>query len=101
MYFVVFGTDKPGMQETRAATRATHREYLRSPDKHPVTVRAGGPTLSQDGASMNGTLLIVEADDIDQVRAFVADDPYSRAGIFASVEIRPWNWGLNNPPSAV
>lgn len=49
---------------------------------------------------MNGTLLVIQADSIDAVRAFVADDPYSRAGLFATVEIRPWRWGLGNPDDA-
>jgi uncharacterized protein YciI len=101
MYFVVFATDKPGAQDIRAANRPTHRDYLHNPGKHRITVRVAGPTLAEDGVAMNGTLLIVEAADIDAVRAFVADDPYSRAGLFQSVEVRPWNWGLNNPPDRV
>ena len=101
MYFVVFGTDKPAMETVRGATRPAHRDYLRNPGKHPVTVRVGGPTLRDDGVTMNGSLLIVEAENIEAVRAFAADDPYSRAGLFQSVEIRPWNWGLNNPPKDV
>jgi uncharacterized protein YciI len=99
MYFVVFATDRPGMQEVRAANRPPHREYLRNPGKHKVVVRVAGPTLAPDGETMNGMLLIVEAADAASVRAFLADDPYSRAGIFQSVEVRPWNWGLNNPPN--
>lgn len=99
MYFLVFGTDKPGMEAVRSEVRPTHREYLRNPGKHTVVTRMGGPTLREDGAAMNGTLLIVEADSIDQVRAFVADDPYSRSGLFQSVEIRPWNCGLNTLPA--
>ena len=91
MYFVVFGTDKPGMQDTRVKHRPEHREHLGNPGKHPVKVRVAGPTLAEDGATMNGSLLIIEAQDIAEVRAFVADDPFSRAGVFASVEIRPWN----------
>lgn len=47
---------------------------------------------------MNGTLLIVEADDIERVRAFVADDPYSRAGLFRAVDVRPWTGGMNSLP---
>ena len=101
MYFVVFATDKPGTESLRSETRPAHREYLRSPGKHAVTVRVAGPTLRDDAVTMNGSLLIVEAENLDAVRAFAADDPYSRAGLFQTVEIRPWTWGLNNPPSQV
>lgn len=98
MYFLVLGTDKPGMEAVRKEVRPAHREYLRNPGRHAVVTRVGGPTLHDDGATMNGTLLIVEADGIEQVRAFVADDPYGRSGLFQSVDIRPWNCGLNTLP---
>jgi len=99
-YFAVFATDRPGGAKLRAEIRETHRRYLRAPEGHVVAVRLGGPTLDESTGAMNGTLLVVEAADIAAVRAFVADDPYSRAGLFASVEIRPWCWGLGNPDAA-
>ena len=97
MYFVVFGTDKPHMTAVRETNRPAHRAYLRDPGQHPVQVRIGGPTFTNGMGKMNGTLLVVEAETIDAVRAFVLDDPYSRAGLFASLEIRPWHWGLDQP----
>lgn len=96
-YFVVFATDKPGMGQVRQSVRPEHRAYLRSPGKHRVTVHLGGPTLDAGGSVMNGTLLVIEADTLDEVKQFVADDPYVRHGIFANIEIRPWQWGLGNP----
>jgi uncharacterized protein YciI len=100
LYFAVFATDRPGGGALRAEIRETHRRYLRAPEGHAVVVRLGGPTLEESDGTMNGTLLVVEAADIAAVRAFVADDPYSRAGLFAAVEIRPWHWGLGNPDAA-
>jgi hypothetical protein len=46
---------------------------------------------------MNGTLLVVEANSVEDVQAFLADDPYMQAGIFEQVVVRPWSWGLGNP----
>lgn len=100
MYFVVFGTDRPGLAETRAQARPRHRAHLRSPGAHPVKVRLGGPTLTPDGETMNGTLLVIEADTLGQVHAFLADDPYVKAGLFADLEVRPWRWGIGNPEAA-
>lgn len=96
MYFVIFGTDKPGMQQARADARQRHRAYLRQPGRHPVKVWLGGPTHQPQTASMNGTLLVVEADTLSDVEAFVRDDPYSHAGLFQALEIRPWTCGLGN-----
>lgn len=44
---------------------------------------------------MNGTLLVVvEAADLRAVERFVADDPYSRHDLFATIEIWAWDWSL-------
>lgn len=97
MYFAVWATDAEGTQAARLALREAHRARLRQPGAHPVVVVAGGPTLSENGSTMNGSLLVIEADDIEAVRHFVAADPYAGAGVYARVEIRPWRWGLGAP----
>jgi uncharacterized protein YciI len=101
MYFAVWATDREGTQAARLAVRDVHRARLREPGVHPVSVVAGGPTLSESGGAMNGSLLVLEADNIEAVRRFVAEDPYELAGVYARVEIRPWHWGLRAPNRAV
>lgn len=96
-YFAVWATDAPGMEATRQHVREAHRARLRDPGAHPVRVLLGGATLGESGAQMNGTLLVLQADDIDAVRRFVADDPYVHEGVYRSVEVRPWAWGLGTP----
>ena len=100
MFFLVLATDAPGMASVRQDVRPVHRTYLRNPGNHQIKVHLGGPTLTTQGEDMNGTLLVVEADDIAAVSDFVADDPYSQAGVFKSVEIRPWAWTLGVPTTA-
>jgi uncharacterized protein len=97
MYYAVWATDRPGMLTTREQVRDAHRARLREPGAHAVTVIAGGPTLSETEGTMNGSLLVVEADSIDAVRRFMADDPYAIAQVYAQIEIRPWQWGLGAP----
>jgi uncharacterized protein YciI len=97
MYYAVWATDRPGMLQARLQAREAHRARLREPGAHAVKVVAGGPTLSEVDASMNGTLLVIEADSIEAVRRFVAEDPYALAGVYALVDIRPWHWGLGQP----
>lgn len=96
-YFVVFATDRPGMDEWRERLRPAHREYLRRPQPHAVRVCLGGPTLDHEGQRMNGTLLVVQASSQGEVEAFLQDDPYIRNGLFAHLEVRPWLWGLGQP----
>jgi uncharacterized protein YciI len=96
MYFVVFCTDKPGFDEVRAQMRPSHRQYIRDPHPHPVRVHIAGPTHRADGA-MNGTMLVVESPNESSVHAFLAADPYMRAGLFDDVIIRAWTWGIGAP----
>ena len=98
MYFVILGTDRPGMTELRLATRPAHREYLHNPTSpHRVRLLHGGPTLTPDGEQMNGTLLVVEAASLADAEHFAANDPYRKAGLFESVAIRPWAWATGRP----
>ncbi|WP_027794103.1 YciI family protein [Paraburkholderia acidipaludis] len=100
-FYAVFATDKPDMRDVRERVRPVHRTYLRSAMQHGVFVRLGGPTLAPRGDAMNGTLLVIEAEGLDDVMAFVSNDPYMQAGLFDRVEIRPWDWSLGNPERRV
>lgn len=91
-FFVVYAKDKPGMAGTRTQLRPAHRARLREHD-HPVLVRIGGPLLDSNG-EMSGSMLIVEAQDVGAVEQFIAGDPYVEAGLYHSVEITEFQWGL-------
>ena len=94
MLYAVWATDRPGTGAARQQVREAHRRRLRHPAPHAVQVLQAGPTLDGPAGAMNGTLLVVQADDAAAVRAFIDDDPYVAAGVYASVEIRPWRCGL-------
>ncbi|AMR82057.1 YciI family protein [Cupriavidus nantongensis] len=100
-YYAIFATDKPGMSAVRERVRPAHRAYLRSADRHRVLVRLGGPTLDVSDDAMNGTLLVIEAEHIEDVERFLHGDPYMHAGLFERVEVRPWDWSLGNPERRV
>ena len=92
-HFAIWATDRPGMAAERARVREAHRARLREGGRGGLKVVLGGPTTDEAGA-MNGSLLVVEARDIAAVRDFIAGDPYILCGVYAAVEIRPWQWGL-------
>ena len=94
--YAVWATDAPGTGEARLRVRDAHRARLRNPAPHAVTVLQGGPTLEGEGDAMNGSLLIVQAESLEAVRAFVAADPYVEAGVYERVEIRAWRCGLGS-----
>lgn len=97
MYFAVFAQDKPDQGDLRNRLRPAHRAWLRDPGQHPIKVHLGGPLLNAKGR-MNGTLLVIEAANADQVHAFLAEDPYCANQLFAKLEVCPWQWSLGHPP---
>ena len=98
MYFVVIGTDKPDVAQARADLQQSFIAYLRDHPDHPeVTVHNGGPTLAEDGESIVGLLLVVEAPSREAAQAFVTDSPYARAELLADLQVRQWEWRTGRP----
>ncbi len=91
MLFVLICTDKPDSLALRLATRPAHLAWLET-----VVVKGAGPFLD-DAGNPNGSLVIIEAKDKAEAEAIAARDPYALAGLFASVEVRPWKWLIKNP----
>lgn len=89
MLFLAICRDKPGATQLRADTRPDHLAWLeRAGDR----IKLGGPFLADDAQTPKGSMLIVEAESLDEVRACLADDPYAHAGLFENTEIMPWRY---------
>ncbi|MFW6093355.1 MAG: YciI family protein [Pseudomonadota bacterium] len=91
MLYLLLCEDKPDSQSLRLATRDAHLAYVA---ERVASVRLAGPLLADDGESMIGSLFILEAEDADQVTAFHEADPYTRAGLWEKVTIRPFRQAL-------
>jgi uncharacterized protein YciI len=87
MHYVLYCLDKSGHSQLRADNRNAHLDYLK---KFGAAIFAAGPLLDDAGTGMVGSLLIMDFADRAAVDAFLAGDPYSRAGLFASVRVTPW-----------
>lgn len=94
MYFAISCIDKAGALSLRMANRPAHIEFLKA---RVDAVKFAGPYLGDDGEAMTGSLIILEAADRAAAEAFAAADPYAKAGLFESVDIRPWKWAIGNP----
>jgi uncharacterized protein YciI len=84
--FVLTCIDHPGALDKRMAARAAHLAYA---GERLSMIKLAGPLLDEAG-QMCGSMFIMEAEDADAVRAFNAADPYTLAGLFERVEVRPW-----------
>ncbi|TIP58120.1 MAG: hypothetical protein E5X56_16900 [Mesorhizobium sp.] len=98
MLFALICKDKPGSLQVRLDTRPEHVAFLEGLNGENKLAFAG-PFLDDDGKP-NGSLVVVEAPDLEAAEALSAADPFARAGLFESVEIRQWNWTFNKPASA-
>ena len=87
MPFAIVALDRPDAGTMRADNRPAHLEHL---DRHAAKLLAGGAVLADDGATPVGSLIVFDSEDRAEVEAFVSGDPFSRAGLFASVSIYPW-----------
>jgi uncharacterized protein YciI len=87
MLFVATCTDKPGSNTLRLETRPAHIAYLNGLG---AKVKAAGALLSPDRKTVIGSLLILEGDEIADIEALLARDPYGLAGLFAEVDVKPW-----------
>lgn len=94
MFFAFICTDKPNSLALRKANRPDHLAYLKGLGDALILA---GPFTELDGETMNGSLVVVEAGSLREAEAIAAADPFAKAGVFATVEIRPWLWTVNRP----
>jgi hypothetical protein len=87
LLFAALCLDKPGCVDLRLSTRAAHLAFL---EQHAASVKLGGPLLDAAGDKPIGSLLILDCENEAAARALLARDPYAEAGLFASVDIKPW-----------
>ena len=76
--------DKAGALQVRLDNRAAHLDYIAATG----VVEMAGPFL--DAGAMMGSLVVLNVDDLAAAQDWAAGDPYAKAGLFASVDIREW-----------
>lgn len=94
--FILLCRDKPASLDLRMATRPAHLEYFHSLGNNGLLA---GPLLDGAGNPM-GSMLLIEAENESEAREIAANDPYARAGLFASVEILPFRTVIATYPAA-
>ena len=85
MRFALICTDKADHLEVRKANRDAHLAHIASSG----VVEMAGPFLNDKG-EMSGSLVILEVGSKAEAEAWAAADPYAKAGLFQSVDIREW-----------
>ena len=93
MLFALLCTDRPASLDLRLKMRPEHVAFLNGLGD---ALAFAGP-FTDDAGSPLGSLVMIDAADRAGAEAIAAADPYAKAGLFASVDIRAWKWTLKTP----
>lgn len=83
--FAVVLTYDAADSEPRQTVRPAHRDYLWS------LANAGKLLHAGPFADDSGALLVYEAESLDEAKAILAEDPFSKEGIVKGSSINEWN----------
>ncbi len=93
MSYIIQTRDKADYGHVRAEWRAEHLDYV---DKNKHKLLAAGALVDDDGSGGHGGVIIVDTDDREEAEGFIANDSFSRAGLFESVSVTRWRKAFFN-----
>ena len=82
--FIIICEDKKNSLKKRLANREQHLVHLKTLKKNLVLA---GPTLNKDG-NPNGSILIINSINKEELRKFLDKDPYVKENLFKSILIK-------------
>jgi uncharacterized protein YciI len=93
MPYAIITIDKPNSLALRNEHRATHLEYL---TEHKDRLLAAGAKIDDEGNGGYGGVIIVDTDDRDEAEIFIQNDPFTKAGLFSSIDVVRWRKAFFN-----
>ncbi len=87
--YVMTGRDWDDKLETRKETRPAHLAWI---EELGSRIKMAGPVHEVDGGPPVGSVIVLEADDLNAAKTVFASDPYAHAGLWAAQDIRPFTW---------
>ncbi|UTH73406.1 YciI family protein [Chromobacterium sp. IIBBL 290-4] len=94
MLYVILGHDAPGTLDKRLASRPAHLARLQALQDQG-RLKLAGPCPAIDSidpgpAGFSGSLIVAEFPSLADAQAWADADPYKDAGVYASVEVKPF-----------
>ncbi|HET7269424.1 MAG TPA: YciI family protein [Oleiagrimonas sp.] len=98
MWYAITALDVADSLERRKAARPAHLERLNVLQAEG-RLKLAGPFPAVDAedpgaAGFTGSLIIAAFDSLDAAQAWADADPYGAAGVYASVDVRPFRQSL-------
>lgn len=85
--FAVHAMDGPDTLQLRLDHYAAHRTFVEDQETQGITVILSGPLQTDDGEVMTGSLFVLAAEDRAAIDTFVANDPFTKKGVWAEVRV--------------
>jgi len=94
MYYVFYCHDNPNSLAGRKQARPDHLARLNAL-KDQGRLLVAGPLPAEDtttpgDAGFTGSLVVAEFDSLADAKTWAAQDPYFAAGVYASVDVKPF-----------
>ena len=84
MLYVLHMIDRTGAADLRARVRPEHKAYLAGVAER---IAFAGPLVDADGQTMLGSLLVIDFADREAALAWLRDEPFTRAGLYAATQL--------------
>ncbi|NHB58790.1 YciI family protein [Acinetobacter shaoyimingii] len=94
--FVITCTDHEGTLEKRLTVRPQHLARLEKLDAEGRVIVAGAMPKDRENpqAGFYGSTLILDFDTREELDAWIAEEPFLKEGIYASIDVKPFNKAL-------
>lgn len=100
MIFAFHLIDRPDAAELRQRVRPEHKAYLTAVADR---IAFAGPLTQDDGQTMLGSLLVIDFDDRAAAERWMADEPFTKAGLYQTASVLPfvnlWPQRTGFPPA--
>jgi len=100
MVYVFILHDRPDAGDLRQRLRPAHKAYLAQVVER---IAFAGPLMADDGQTMQGSLLAIAFESGTAAQAWLAQEPFTQAGLYASTRVQPfvnlWPQKAGFPPA--
>ena len=98
MLYSIVGTDIENSLQARLSARPEHVGRLKQLVEQGRLILAGpNPAIDSSdpgSAGFTGSIIIAEFDSLENAQSWANQDPYLLTGVYASVEVKPFNQAL-------
>ncbi len=84
--YVIIGRDSADGRALRKQHRPAHLAHMEALSAEG-RVRYAGPLLSDEDGGPLGSVIVIDAENLEEARAIADRDPYVTTGVFASYEL--------------